>query len=200
MPGYRRDDRSTSVLRTPACVRLRAWRVPVHGAAVRAAHVPLALVRRNAEGRARVAVLVGGREGVHGTAVAADADTRPPATAGARQEAGHHVAGERVRAVRVHDVHHNRDHRPVPSVPVDAVGRGVGRRVSAQAARPPRRPYQPRVRRTAVAARATRRPRLATVQSFHHRCVRRLRVRDLLRVEHVKVRVLCENVLPLTDH
>jgi len=117
-------------------VRLRVRRVPLHGVAVRTAQVSPALVRRGAEGRARDAVLVGRRNRCRGAVPDAPQRRRQPEPTGARQEAGHHVAGEGLRAVRVHDVHHVRDGRPVPGAHVAAVRRGAGRRMSAPAARP----------------------------------------------------------------
>lgn len=153
-------------------MRLRVRRVPLHGIAVHTAQISPSLVRRGAKGRARNTVLVGRRNRCRGVVPDALERLRQPEPAGARQEAGHHVTGEGLRAVRVHDVHHVRDGRPVPSAHVAAVRRGAGRRMSAPAARPP-----------------WRRPRLATVQGFHHSRVRRLRVSHLLRSVHVEVGV-----------
>jgi len=119
-------------------MRLRFGRVPVHGVAVRAAQVPPALVRRGAEGRTLVAVLVG-RCVCHRDAVTDVPDQHHTAEqTGARQEVGIHVAGESVRAIRLHDVHDGCDGRRVPAAHDVAIGRGPGRRVSAPAARPPR--------------------------------------------------------------
>lgn len=123
-------------------MRLRFGRVPVHGVAVCTARVPPALVRSGAEGRAPVAVLVGRRvrhrDAVPGAPAITGRRHRSAERTGARQEAGHHVAGESLRAVRVHDVHHVCDGRPVPAAHDAAVGRGCGRRVSAPAERLPR--------------------------------------------------------------
>jgi len=153
-------------------VRLRVGRVPLHGIAVHTAQISPALVRRGAEGRARDAVLVGRLNRFRGAVPDAPEWHRQPEPTGARQEAGLYVTGEGLRAVRVHDDHHVRNGRPVPSAHVAAVRRGAGRRMSAPAASPP-----------------WRRPRMATVQGFYHSRVRRLRVGHLLRSVHVEVGV-----------
>jgi len=130
------DGRHGAALWATAGVRLRVGRVPLHGVAVRAAQISSALVRRGTEGCARDAVLVVRRNRFRGAVPDASERRRQPESAGARQEAGHHVAGEGLRAVRVHGVRRVRDGRSVPSAHVAAVRRGAGQRVSAPAARP----------------------------------------------------------------
>lgn len=152
-------------------VRLLAGRVSVHASVVVALRpVPPALVWRRVQGAARRAVLVVGR--VRGRHYVPAPGRRPHTEA--QQEAGHHVAAERGRAVRVHDVHHVRDRSRVPGADDAAFGGDAGRRVSTPATSP-RYKHRRRARRLAVAF------------GSDHRRFRRFRARHVLRAIYVKV-------------
>lgn len=127
---YKASESNDETLRAPVDVRLFAGRFPVHGGVVVVMRpVPLPLVWRRVQGAARGAVLVVGHVRGH---LAVPAAVRRPRSE-TQQAAGHQVAAERGRTVRVHDVHHVRDHRRVPDADDAAFGRHAGRRVSAPA-------------------------------------------------------------------
>jgi len=88
-----------------------------------------------------------------------------------QEAAGHPGAGHR-RAVRVHDVRRDRGHRRVPGPHAVAV----------------RRPRHQRVLLRPVSAEPRHR-RLAALLCVRRRAVRRLRVRHVLRPDHVQVSV-----------